>query len=380
MHLRYLKGKEALVWVLAILLGTGSYAQPIQVPQMLEEEPAPGKRVKVIAPEYKGSDVYHSLYLPENHSKGRLYPVIVEYTGNKWEPTGSTGEARDAILGFVPARELGAIWVVMPYIKDNQSILNWWGDEHQTIEYALKNIRRICEDYGGNPAEIFICGFSRGAIGVNYLGLHNDEVADAWLGFFSHDHYDGERHWGDYWSPSLDRYRAAAKVRMGRLNGRAAFISNNSDGKSTVRKYIEGQHLDKFGEVAFNDFLVQSIIEDIPNKYVPHAHTDKWMLWDSHYKNKVISWFREVIKNKPGTYSVSGTVRDVQGKPIEGAVIESGRSHFSTTDKQGRYKLEGLIRGNRHIIINPDMGFTKTNPPRQLDLQSDVSGIDFIVR
>lgn len=82
MHLQYLKGKEALVWVLAILLGTGSYAQPIQVPQMLEEEPAPGKRVKVIAPEYKGSDVYHSLYLPENHTKGRLYPVIVEYTGN----------------------------------------------------------------------------------------------------------------------------------------------------------------------------------------------------------------------------------------------------------------------------------------------------------
>ena len=52
-------------------------------PVMTEETPDPGKRVRQVAPEYKGTQVYHTLYLPTDWQKGKTYPVLVEYTGNK---------------------------------------------------------------------------------------------------------------------------------------------------------------------------------------------------------------------------------------------------------------------------------------------------------
>ncbi|PQJ28122.1 hypothetical protein [Rubritalea profundi] len=62
----------------------GSVPSDLVTPPMTNEAPAPGKRVRRVAPEYKGTEVYHTLYLPTNWEKGKQYPVIVEYTGNKW--------------------------------------------------------------------------------------------------------------------------------------------------------------------------------------------------------------------------------------------------------------------------------------------------------
>jgi len=36
------------------------------------------------------------------------------------------------------------------------------------------------------PANVFICGFSRGAITVSYIGLADDEIAAFWKGMFTH--------------------------------------------------------------------------------------------------------------------------------------------------------------------------------------------------
>ena len=47
---------------------------------------------------------------------------------------------------------------------------------------------------------VILCGFSRGAIGVNYIGLHDDQIAALWAGFITHDHYDGVLEWkGQAW-------------------------------------------------------------------------------------------------------------------------------------------------------------------------------------
>ena len=54
----------------------------LATPPMTEEAPAAGKRVRQVAPEYEGTQVYHSLYLPTDWKPGEKYPVIVEYTGN----------------------------------------------------------------------------------------------------------------------------------------------------------------------------------------------------------------------------------------------------------------------------------------------------------
>ena len=59
-------------------------------PVMTEEKAAQGKRVRQVAPEYKGTKVYHTLYLPTDWQKGKCYPVLVEYTGNKFPACGST--------------------------------------------------------------------------------------------------------------------------------------------------------------------------------------------------------------------------------------------------------------------------------------------------
>ena len=64
--------------------GTEISAVPrdLQTPSMQEGSPTPGKRVRMVAPGYRGTDVHHSLYLPTDWQKGKKYPLIVEYAGN----------------------------------------------------------------------------------------------------------------------------------------------------------------------------------------------------------------------------------------------------------------------------------------------------------
>ena len=86
-------------------------------PVMTEEAPMPGKRVCQVAPEYEGTQVYHTLYLPTDWQKGKTYPVLVEYTGNKAPFCGSTGEVKGSNLGYGLSGGKGFIWVSMPYIQ-----------------------------------------------------------------------------------------------------------------------------------------------------------------------------------------------------------------------------------------------------------------------
>ena len=76
--------------LLAMALGRGEAqaappptAKEPAMPIMTEGRPAAGKFVKQVAPEYQGTEVYHALYLPTDWVAGKLYPVIVEYAGNR---------------------------------------------------------------------------------------------------------------------------------------------------------------------------------------------------------------------------------------------------------------------------------------------------------
>ena len=168
----------------------------LTVPATEEGVPAPGKRVKVVAEKYRGTDVHHVLYLPTGWKRGKRYPVLVEYAGNKYKT--SLGTVEGSSLGYGISGGKGFIWVCMPYVsrdhKHNQ--LNWWGDVNATVEYCKATVKDICKNYGGDPEKLFICGFSRGAIACNYIGLHDDEIAALWRGFIVHSHYDGVRKWG----------------------------------------------------------------------------------------------------------------------------------------------------------------------------------------
>jgi len=95
----------------------------LEVPAMVDASPAAGKRVRVTSPEYKDTEVHHTLYLPTDWKAGGRYPVIVEYAGNgpfknKFGDICS-GKVEDCNLGYGISGGKGVIWVCLPYISED---------------------------------------------------------------------------------------------------------------------------------------------------------------------------------------------------------------------------------------------------------------------
>lgn len=259
--------------------------QDLVTPGMTTGEPVPGKRVRQSAPGYEGTAVHHALYLPTDWRKGGRFPVIVEYAGNgpyrNRFGDKCTGKVEDCNLGYGVSAGKGFIWVCLPYVsrdrKRNQ--LQWWGDVAATVDYCKKAVRAICRDYGGDPAAVFIAGFSRGAIACNFIGLHDDEIAGLWRGFIAHSHYDGVRKWR---YPGSDRRSAAERLK--RLRGRPQFVSHEGSVEAT-RKYIESARVD--GAFTFQALPYRN-------------HTDSWVLRDIPERKALREWVARVLKDAPG--------------------------------------------------------------------------------
>ena len=274
-------------WRLSILLGvvtvvapTDSGGEDLVTPEMTLEEPAAGRRVRQVAAEYEGTEVYHALYLPKNWEPGGKYPVIVEYTGNEWAACGSSGEVKDANLGYGLSGGVDFIWVSMPYVERGRkkNAVTWWGDREATIDYCKTNLPRICEAFGGDAGNVIVCGFSRGAIATSYIGLADDEIAGLWKGFFTHDHFDGDTPWN---YPESDR--ESALVRLGRLEGRPVLVG----GVALLRSRPE---------LAAYTYLRPPVAEifDIPEGKVIHPHTDLWMHRASKWRDEAREWLVRV--------------------------------------------------------------------------------------
>ena len=127
-------------------------------PTMTYDAPGAGKRVFQVAPEYEGTDVHHVLYLPVDWKPKGKYPVMVEYTGNEWSACNSTGKTEDANLGYGMSGGREFIWVSMPYVEKGkkENAVKWWGDKQATVDYCKINLPRICEDFGGDPNNVFV--------------------------------------------------------------------------------------------------------------------------------------------------------------------------------------------------------------------------------
>jgi len=287
-----------LLLVSAISLG----AADLVLPPLTSGEPLPGKRATVIAPEYAGSKVRHLIALPDDWTpdwkvRGKSWPVIAEYTGNYFPTSGSTGEIEGARLGYGVARGK-AIWVVLPYVaKDRQkNEVTWWGDIDTTVEYAKMNIPRICAEFGGDPKKVVLCGFSRGAIGVSFLGLHDDGVAKLWCGLWAHDHFDGVKAWSAPWGAPLARYREEAAVRLRRLAGRPLLISQAYPGNQT-RDFVEPLAAKNVDYLTID---MGALYGKFPNDAVKHPHNDHWPLRDCEATTVARTWFERVtVSDKP---------------------------------------------------------------------------------
>lgn len=263
----------------------------LAVPPLSEGPPAAGKRVTVTPSEYAGTDVFHTLYLPADWEKdGRPLPVIFEYTGNYFPTSGSTGEVEGAGLGYGLSGGR-FIWVSLPYISKDRTdnAVTWWGDAAATVAYAKLNVPRIIREYGADPKAVLLCGFSRGAIGVNYIGLHDDEVSRLWTGFITHDHFDGVREWrGTMWGAPLERYREAATERLQRVGDRPYLVSQNGSVRAS-EEFIRGA-VPECDSFLFNAVNTRSILGEFPNRFAKHPHTDRWLFKPSADRTKVWRW------------------------------------------------------------------------------------------
>lgn len=263
-------------------------ADRLQTPVMTEGQPAAGRRVRQTAPEYAGTEVHHSLYLPFDWAMGKTLPVVVEYTGNRWAASGSTGRVEDAALGYGLTGGRGCLWVVLPCVAEGrqENALTWWGDLAATLDYARINVPRICHEFGGDPDNVILCGFSRGAIACNFLGLADDEISGLWKGFLTHDHYDGVYRVSDEQS-ALDRLR--------RLRGRPQLICS-ALGTNRTKAWLQ-QHTD-LQNMQFLDVPVEEIFT-IPDGRIIHPHTDRWMHIDSSQRRAARRWLQQVIARGP---------------------------------------------------------------------------------
>jgi hypothetical protein len=274
----FLGGSAALA---AELPDLGSVAPDLTVPAVTSEAPAAGRRVRQTLAAYAGTDVHHTLYLPTDWRASARFPVIVEYAGNgsysnKYGDV-SGGTVEGSRLGYGASGGAGFIWVCAPYVSaDRQrNQPTWWGDIEATVGYCTGVVAEVCARYGGDTKAVFVAGFSRGAIGCNYIGLHNDAVAALWRGFICHSHYDGVRQWG---YPESDR--AAAAARLARLKDRPQFISHEGSVASTQTYLKEACPGGRFTFV--------------PLPY--RNHTDAWTLRDIPERAALRKWLAEALR------------------------------------------------------------------------------------
>jgi len=308
--------------------------------------------------------------------------VIVEYTGKYSPKSGSTGRVEDSALGFgISGGQF--IWVTLPYVSvdHSQNEVTWWGDKQATVEYAKVNVPRICAEFGGDSDAVFLCGFSRGAIAANYIGLHDDEIASLWCGFISHDHYDGVREWkGTTWGSPLEAYRESALQRLNRLKGRPALVCQNGD-TSDIASYLNPSRA--HGDFSFVDVNIEGICSEFPNELAVHPHTDRWLLRDGPDRRRVWNWVGRVLK-PPSALAIASPAlaADARRKRPNILIIFTDDQGYSDlgcfgskrnkTPRMGQLAREGT-RFTSFYDLEADIGETKNrdaeNPEIVTELQ-----------
>lgn len=248
--------------------------QDLVTPSVVDGDPVPGLRVRMVDEAYADGDVHHALYLPGDWQAGKQYPVILEYAGNQWQTSPGTVEGSN--LGYGLSGGADVIWVCLPFvdIRNRQNALSWWGDVDATVDYCKKAVAVVCDEFGGDLSNLILAGFSRGAIACSYIGLHDDEIASLWRGFFCHSHYDGARDW-----PYAGSDRQSAGRRLSRLGKRPQFVSHEND-------------------VSATETYLREVLPDGDSTFLslPFAdHTDTWVLRDIPERAIARGWLNSVL-------------------------------------------------------------------------------------
>jgi Carboxypeptidase regulatory-like domain len=298
------------------------------VPTVTEGLPGPGKRVYMTL---NGSPVRYVLYLPRDWNPDDHFPVIAEYSGNifYFKNTYSTGKADQGNIGYGMSKGVGAIWVNLPFLSLDRTHeqLDGFGNLDATAEYARKVIREVVQKWSGDPGAVFLTGFSRGGAACGFIGLHDAETADVWLAFHSVGGGDGAGWFGSEMPGAIER--------GGRIKGRSSFVTDGAPWQDVLAKLRQ------------------------PFTYMDSgigAHVDTMFLDNRPSTLALRKWMLDVLRDRPGVHDISGTVLDHDGIPVEGARVESGYTHLTLTDPDGKFALRSLVNGERRITVKGPEG------------------------
>ncbi len=213
------------------------------VPPMMDDSPAPARRVTFATPGWENTAVRSALYLPPEWTSQSRLPVLVELPGNGGYRNAygdaSDGSVEGCMLGYGISGGHGFIWVSAPLVEagadgEKRNAVQWWGDVEETKRHLTALVQEVCAHWGGDTSRVILCGFSRGSIGCNYIGLHDDQIARLWRAFVCHSHYDGVNvKW-----PYPEAGRASALGRLQRLGARPQWISHESS-VDHIRAYLD---------------------------------------------------------------------------------------------------------------------------------------------
>jgi hypothetical protein len=265
----------------------------LEVPALTEDAPAPGKRVKYKLEGWKDKSFYNVLYLPTDWKQGAKMPVIVELAGNgnfaSKQGDVSKGVPEGSNLGYGLSAGKGFIWLCVPYVngKGDEIAITWWGtppeyDPQPTLKHLREAVKSVCHDFNGDDSKAVLCGFSRGAIACNYLGLYDDETAKLWCAFLPYSHYDGVRTW-----PYPHSDRESALVRLKRLGNRPQFICGEGQNPKPTEDYLRPLLPD-----ADLTFLSTGFLN----------HNDAWTLRPSPAREKAREWLQRVTSDRPASH------------------------------------------------------------------------------
>ena len=264
----------------------------LRIPDLADGPPAAGKRVKLKLFENSPPVV---LYLPTDWTPEKKFPVIVELAGNGNSKNAfgdiSTGLPEDSSLGYGLSEGRGCVWACLPFLNHAGDAVatTWWGDapDYQpdsTVAFLKRAVPALCERFSGDPGRVILCGFSRGSIAANAIGLHDDEISGLWRGFVCYSHYDGVC---DGW-PFAGSDRLAARKRLARLAGRPQLICHET---VTGELNLEStrRYLDQSGITGAFTFLETGF----------RNHNAAWVLRPSGARSTAREWLSRVLRETP---------------------------------------------------------------------------------
>ena len=157
-----------------------------------------------------------------------------------------------------------------------QNAKNWWGDVEESVRYGHAAIDQTCARFGGDPDALILCGFSRGSIGCNFIGLHDDRIAARWRGV-----------------PLLQSLRRCSHglALCGRGSGLGARTIETASGPPQFI-CMERSTAD------IEDYLKQTGISgDFTFVTIPFEnHNDRWILRDIPERRQAREWLARVVK------------------------------------------------------------------------------------